>query len=178
MYIQVTKRKKSRSFAGNFIIDKSRFKTKRVFEGPLSKGGKPNPPKYSQREPGHGSVEQENVDTKKVVEDARIGKEGAGNNFDGARKVDRGEGVERSVTNGKGEEDTETRQLAGKDRSSEKIPEEGPIVRVSFSRVVDENGSHMEIAGVAPALNQGPTTVQDLADLAAFCESICTMHGG
>jgi hypothetical protein len=86
--------------------------------------------------------------------------------------------VERSVANGKGKEDTETRQLAGKNRSSEKTAEEGLIVRVTFSSVVDENGSHMEIAGVAPALTQGPTVVQDLADLAAFCESICTMHGG
>jgi hypothetical protein len=118
------------------------------------------------------------LDTKKVVEDSGIGKEGAGNNFEGAGKVDRAEGVERSVTNGKGKEDIETRQLDGKNRSSEKTPKEGLIVRVTLSRVVDENGSHMEIAGVAPALNQGPTTLQDLADLAAFCKSICMVHGG
>ncbi|GAQ80341.1 hypothetical protein KFL_000520110 [Klebsormidium nitens] len=54
--------------------------------------------------------------------------------------------------------------------------EEGILVRVTFSSVVDENGCHLEIAGTLPELNAGaPTRVSDLEALAAFCESLCEM---
>jgi hypothetical protein len=51
----------------------------------------------------------------------------------------------------------------------------GIFVRVTFSRIVDSNGTHLELAGAAPAQNQKDASLEDLADLAAFCEAICSL---
>lgn len=53
---------------------------------------------------------------------------------------------------------------------------DGIFVRVTFSRIVDSNGTHLELAGTAPALKyQKDARLEDLADLAAFCEAICSL---
>lgn len=51
--------------------------------------------------------------------------------------------------------------------------EDGPLVRVTFSCVKDENGSHLEVAGTAPAVNGATSTADDVKALAKFCDSVC-----